>query len=81
MKKIICSVILAGIFGSLSFGADCASLREKYSAPNPATKTMAQLSRWVGRKVQDKNDAKELETCLIAQAADNPNKEQVAGRK
>ena len=42
---------------------------------------MAQISRWIERKVSDNpGDAKELEACLIAGAADNPNKEQVAGK-
>lgn len=61
--------------------ADCSSLIAKYDAPDPAKKTMAQISRWIERKVSDNpSDAKELEACLIAGAADNPNKEQVAGK-
>ena len=61
--------------------ADCSSLIAKYDAPDPAKKTMAQISRWIERKVSDNpGDAKELEACLIAGAADNPNKEQVAGK-
>ena len=61
--------------------ADCLSLIAKYDAPDPAKKTMAQISRWIERKVSDNpGDAKELEACLIAGAADNPNKEQVAGK-
>ena len=61
--------------------ADCLSLIAKYDAPDPAKKTMAQISRWIERKVSDNpSDAKELEACLIAGAADNPNKEQVAGK-
>lgn len=66
---------------SLSFGINCEALIAKYDAPDPSTKTMAQISRWIERKVGDNPaDAKELESCLIAEAADNPNKEQVAGR-
>ena len=75
-------ILLASIatFTSLS-AADCSSLIAKYDAPDPAKKTMAQISRWIERKVSDNpGDAKELEACLIAGAADNPNKEQVAGK-
>ena len=66
---------------ALLSAADCSSLIAKYDAPDPAKKTMAQISRWIERKVSDNpSDAKELEACLIAGAADNPNKEQVAGK-
>lgn len=66
---------------TLLSAADCLSLIAKYDAPDPAKKTMAQISRWIERKVSDNpSDAKELEACLIAGAADNPNKEQVAGK-
>lgn len=66
---------------TLLSAADCSSLIAKYDAPDPAKKTMAQISRWIERKVSDNpGDAKELEACLIAGAADNPNKEQVAGK-
>lgn len=78
MKKLILSLML-GVFPSLAF-ADCASLIKKYDAPDPAAKTMAQLERWVSRKVEDAADAKELAKCLVARAADNPNKSQVAGK-
>ena len=58
--------------------ADCDDLISKYHAPDPSMKTMKQLKRWVKRKVKDDN-AKELRECLIARAADNPNKATVAG--
>lgn len=78
MRKVL--LIMAIAFG-YSYAADCAALAAKYDAPDPATKTMAQISRWVERKVSDNPaDAQELEACLIAGAADNPNKEQVAGK-
>lgn len=83
MKKLI---ILSLAFISACFvcylnAADCNLLIAKYDAPDPAKKTMAQISRWIERKVSDNpGDAKELEACLIAGAADNPNKEQVAGK-
>lgn len=75
-------MLLLTVFGiSILSGADCGSLITKYDAPDPAKKTMAQISRWIERKVSDNpGDAKELEACLIAGAADNPNKEQVAGK-
>ncbi|RDU73772.1 hypothetical protein CQA66_00885 [Helicobacter aurati] len=59
--------------------ADCTSLMNKYQAPDPASKTMMQITRWL-KKVEDSNDAKILEKCMIAKAADNPNKSQVAGK-
>lgn len=78
MKKIIPFLL---VLSSISFAASCNELITKYNAPDPTTKTMAQISRWVERKVADNPaDAQELEACLIAGAADNPNKEQVAGK-
>ena len=80
MKLTIIFLAFIATFTSLS-AADCSSLIAKYDAPDPAKKTMAQISRWIERKVSDNpSDAKELEACLIAGAADNPNKEQVAGK-
>ena len=80
MKLTIIFLAFIATFTSLS-AADCSSLIAKYDAPDPAKKTMAQISRWIERKVSDNpGDAKELEACLIAGAADNPNKEQVAGK-
>ena len=78
MKKIIPFLL---VLSSVSFAANCKELATKYNAPDPSTKTMAQISRWVERKVADNPaDAQELEACLIVDAADNPNKEQVAGK-
>ena len=80
MRLTIIFLAFIATFTSLS-AADCSSLIAKYDAPDPAKKTMAQISRWIERKVSDNpGDAKELEACLIAGAADNPNKEQVAGK-
>ena len=76
MKKIV-SFLLVVSFSSYVY-ADCSDLMKKYHAPDPSTKTMKQLERWVKRKVKT-GDAKALKECLIAQAADNPNKEAVAG--
>ncbi len=79
MKKVIFSFLLFST--SILFAASCEELAAKYNAPDPATKTMAQISRWIERKVGDNpSDASQLESCLIARAADNPNKEQVAGK-
>lgn len=79
--KILLLFLLAAFGISMLVGADCSSLATKYDAPDPTKKTMAQISRWIERKVSDNpGDAKELEACLIAGAADNPNKEQVAGK-
>ena len=80
MRLMLIAFIATFAIFSLS-AADCLSLIAKYDAPDPAKKTMAQISRWIERKVSDNpSDAKELEACLIAGAADNPNKEQVAGK-
>lgn len=80
MRLMVIFLTFIATFALLS-AADCSSLITKYDAPDPAKKTMAQISRWIERKVSDNpGDAKELEACLIAGAADNPNKEQVAGK-
>lgn len=78
MKKLF---LIISVFAT-ALASDCEMLSAKYDAPDPTTKTMAQISRWIERKASDNpSDAKELEACLIAQAADNPNKDQVAGGK
>ena len=78
---VILLASIATLTVCLLSAADCSSLIATYDAPDPAKKTMAQISRWIERKVSDNpGDAKELEACLIAGAADNPNKEQVAGK-
>ncbi len=78
MKKalIICALSLPLI----SLAADCASLAIKYNAPNPASKTMAQVERWVNNRVDNPSDAAVLKECLIAGAADNPNQASYAGK-
>lgn len=78
MKKVILLFTALGLFTSFAL-ADCSSLMKKYDAPDPGSKTMSQIKRWV-KKVEDANDAKVLESCMVAQAADNPNKSQVAGK-
>lgn len=78
MKKYLLIALMA-VIPSFAL-ADCASLMQKYDAPDPASKTMNQIQRWVSKKVTDSADAKALESCMVAQAADNPNKEQVAGK-
>ncbi len=77
MKKalLICTLCLP-----LLSLADCASLAAKYNAPNPASKTMAQIERWVNNRVDNSKDAAELRECLIAGAADNPNQASYAGK-
>lgn len=79
MKKLLLFIFISGIFSSFAF-ADCSALASKYEAPDPASKTMNQIKRWVKRKVKDASEATELENCLIAGAADNPNKTTVAGK-
>ncbi|HHE05621.1 MAG TPA: hypothetical protein ENK90_00685 [Epsilonproteobacteria bacterium] len=75
-KKI---VIFASIFAFITQSyAGCSELSAKHSAPDPSTKTMKQIERWVKRKVKGA-DASALKECLIAKAADNPNKAAVAG--
>ncbi|WP_395002659.1 hypothetical protein [uncultured Helicobacter sp.] len=78
MKKLLLLAALAFI-PSVMLG-NCEALMQKYNAPDPGSKTMAQITRWISSKVDDSNDAKTLETCMVARAADNPNKEQVAGK-
>lgn len=60
--------------------ADCASLMVKYEAPEPESKTMKQIERWINKKVSDPSDAVLLKDCMIANAADNPNQVSVAGK-
>ncbi|MBZ7935245.1 MULTISPECIES: hypothetical protein [Campylobacter] len=60
--------------------ADCASLMAKYEAPEPESKTMKQIERWINKKVKDANDAAVLKECMVARAADNPNQVSVAGK-
>jgi len=76
MKKKFFLLLLSILVGNLY--ADCSDLIKKYHAPDPSTKTMKQLKRWVKRKVKTA-DASKLQECLVARAADNPNKEAVAG--
>ncbi len=78
MKKLAFLVALA-LAPSFVLG-NCEALMQKYNAPDPGSKTMAQISRWISSKVDDSSDAKTLESCMVARAADNPNKEQVAGK-
>ena len=76
MKKIILSIFIL----SFSLAQDCDTLISKYHAPNPEFKTMKQLKRWVKRKSSKLgNDKEALLQCLISRAADNPDKEEVAG--
>ncbi|EAH4936419.1 hypothetical protein D6654_07510 [Campylobacter lari] len=76
MKKIVFSISLLPVF----LLADCASLMTKYEAPEPESKTMKQIERWVSKKVKDAADAATLKECMVAKAADNPNQAQVAGK-
>ena len=74
-------LLLSFVACSSCLAINCEALAAKYDAPDPETKTMAQISRWIERKVSDDPaDAKDSERWLIAGAADNPNKEQVAGK-
>ncbi|TQR29369.1 hypothetical protein DMB92_08380 [Campylobacter sp. MIT 99-7217] len=77
MKKI--SLVILASLPVIAL-ADCASLASKYSAPDPASKTMAQIERWVKNKVDNAADANELRECLLARAADNPNQASFAGK-
>lgn len=78
MRRLLLLAMI-GIAPSVMLG-NCDALMKQYDAPDPASKTMSQISRWVSSKVENADDAKTLESCMIARAADNPNKEQVAGR-
>jgi len=72
MKKIMLFLIVTFLF------SDCEELIKKFHAPNPETKTMKQLKRWVNLNVKDEKYKNKLLECLIANAADNPNKETIA---
>lgn len=81
MKRIVTLLMILSIGSfSFSFADECSDLIAKYHAPDPATKTMRQLKRWIKRKVK-RNDPnrQKLEQCLISRAADNPNQATVAG--
>lgn len=78
MKKVLPAFMFA--LPLWCFGADCSVLMSKYNAPNPASKTMAQLERWVRNRVDNPKDAAALKECLIAGAADNPNQASYAGK-
>ena len=79
MKKF---VLLVCIFGFLPlFGsAACDELAKRYEAPNPASRTMKQIERWVRHKIANPKDAEELKECLLSGAADNPNQSSYAGK-
>ena len=55
MKRI--AFIFVACLPLCAFGADCDALCKKYSSPNPASKTMAQLERWVKNRVDNPKDA------------------------
>lgn len=76
MKKLAFCVLLTLPL----WAADCVSMSSKYHAPNPASKTIAQIERWVKNRVNDPRDAATLKECLIAGAADNPNQASYAGK-
>lgn len=84
MRKIFISFAILSLVGlvsvNLATAADCSALMSKYDAPDPSKKTMAQLKRWAQRKLENNPDLSQLESCLIAQAADNPNRDRVAGK-
>lgn len=77
MKKIVLLSFL--ILPSFIF-ANCQALASKYNAPNPASKTMVQIERWVRNNISNPNEANILKECLIAGAADNPNQASFAGK-
>ncbi len=74
------ALILLATLPLCSFAADCVTLTSKYHAPNPASKTIAQVERWVKNRVENPKDAAVLRECLIAGAADNPNQASYAGK-
>lgn len=80
MKIVVKFMITLALISSYAFSASCSDLAAKYKAPDPAAKTMKQIKRWVKRKLKGSSDAAALEKCLIAGAADNPNKSQMAGK-
>ena len=78
-SKCMVITILCCFLAVNSYGG-CKELLGHYKrVPDPSIKTMKQLKRWVKRKIKDGN-AKAVEECLVARAADNPNKTTVAGQ-
>jgi len=75
------SFLLITIFSLIGLWAgECEDLIKKYHAPDPTIKTMKQIKRWIKRKKSKLGaDADKLQQCMIARAADNPNKAEVAG--
>ena len=53
MRLTVIFLAFISTFALLS-AADCSSLIAKYDAPDPAKKTMAQISRWIERKTAQK---------------------------
>lgn len=78
MKKVIFALFLT--LPIFAFANDCDTLMKKYEAPEPESKTMKQVERWVSKKVKDPKDAAILSECMVARAADNPNQVSVAGK-
>lgn len=78
MKKMALAFFI--VFPVLACAADCVPLTNKYHAPNPASKTIAQIERWVKNRVDNPKDAALLRDCLISGAADNPNQASYAGK-
>jgi len=69
------------LFAALMFGYTCDDLIKKYNAPNPEKRTMKQLKRWFKKHTGNilPDEREDLFECLIDNAADNPNREMIAG--
>ena len=76
MRRVLIVLMVASF--SL-YAGECQELMAKYNTPNPETKTMKQLKRWVKRKLKRVAEKDKVLKCLIDRAADNPNKATVAG--
>ncbi len=74
------TALLSAALPLCALAVDCDTLCDKYHAPNPASKTIAQVERWVKHRVDNPQDAAIIRDCLIAGAADNPNQANYAGK-
>lgn len=80
MKKLLTVLLCSLLISPFLQAGECEDLMAKYKAPDPGAKTMKQVKRWVKRKLKGSPDAGKMEECLIAGAADNPNKANMAGK-
>jgi len=77
MKKFLLILLILNAV----YAYTCDGLISKYNAPDPEYKTMKQIKRWFESNLEkiEQEDKDALLECLIENAADNPNRETIAG--